>query len=105
MLKHMTVPRISSLIPRLRCSKYGEFAPIYQIRSLPIRLGMLLMAKTLPLLRGSITVSEALAEDEDVIQDLSYPENRLDFLALSTQLPPPDRASHRSAPQHITRGF
>lgn len=37
------------------------------------------MAKTLPLLTGSITLSEALAEDEDVIQDLSYPEKRLDF--------------------------
>ena len=37
------------------------------------------MAKSLPLLKGSITLSKALAEDEDVIQDLSYPEKRLDF--------------------------
>lgn len=32
------------------------------------------MAVTLPLLKGSITLSEALAKDEDIIQKLSYPE-------------------------------
>ena len=37
------------------------------------------MAKSLPLLRASITLSEALAEDEDVIQNPSYSEKRLDF--------------------------
>lgn len=37
------------------------------------------MATTLPLLRGSISLEDALAEDEDVIQQLSYPEKRLDF--------------------------
>ncbi|KAL2760844.1 hypothetical protein ACRALDRAFT_2131068 [Sodiomyces alcalophilus JCM 7366] len=37
------------------------------------------MATTLPLLKGSITLSEALAEDEDIIQKLSYPEKRLNF--------------------------
>lgn len=37
------------------------------------------MATTLPLLRGQITLSDALAEDRDIIQELSYPEKRIDF--------------------------
>lgn len=36
-------------------------------------------ALTLPLLRGSITLDEALEQEEDVILDLSYPECRMEF--------------------------
>lgn len=34
---------------------------------------------TLPLLRGRISLQDALTEDEDIIQRLSYPAKRLDF--------------------------
>ena len=37
------------------------------------------MPQTLPLLRRSITLQEALGEDEDILLELSYPEKRLDF--------------------------
>lgn len=37
------------------------------------------MAATLPLLRGRISLSDASAEDRDIIQELSYPEKRIDF--------------------------
>lgn len=36
-------------------------------------------SKSLPLLNGSITLSEALDEEVDIIEKLSYPEKRLDF--------------------------
>lgn len=39
------------------------------------------MPPTLPLLKGSITLSEALEEEDDILQKLSYPEKRLDFCA------------------------
>lgn len=37
------------------------------------------MEPTLPLLKGSISLQDALDEDEDVIQNLSYPEKRAVF--------------------------
>jgi hypothetical protein len=37
------------------------------------------MEKTLPLLKGAITLEDALGEDEDMIQKLSYPEQRAIF--------------------------
>lgn len=37
------------------------------------------MEATLPLLRGRISLSDALQEDKDILQELSYPEKRLDF--------------------------
>jgi hypothetical protein len=37
------------------------------------------MEMGLPLLKGTITLEDALTEDEDIIQQLSYPEKRLEF--------------------------
>ncbi|KAF2453057.1 hypothetical protein BDY21DRAFT_388290 [Lineolata rhizophorae] len=37
------------------------------------------MSRSLPLLKGSITLEDALTEDSDVLHELSYPEKRLDF--------------------------
>lgn len=37
------------------------------------------METTLPLLKGRITLQEALEEDEDIVQNLSYPEKRAVF--------------------------
>lgn len=37
------------------------------------------MERTLPLLKGRITLDEALEEDIDVLQELSYPEKRYQF--------------------------
>ncbi|OAA63531.1 Aminoglycoside phosphotransferase [Niveomyces insectorum RCEF 264] len=39
------------------------------------------MAVTLPLIRGRISLEEALEEDSHIIQELSYPEKRLDFFS------------------------
>lgn len=35
--------------------------------------------RTLPLLRGSMTLNAALEKEEDMLLELSYPEKRLDF--------------------------
>ncbi|KAI9799422.1 MAG: hypothetical protein M1825_004522 [Sarcosagium campestre] len=37
------------------------------------------MQKTLPLLRKTITLESALADDDNVLQEISYPERRVDF--------------------------
>jgi hypothetical protein len=37
------------------------------------------MSHSLPLLKGCITLEEALEEDDDVLHELSYPQKRLDF--------------------------
>ncbi|OBT87951.1 hypothetical protein VE02_04531 [Pseudogymnoascus sp. 03VT05] len=37
------------------------------------------MPDSLPLLKKSITLDEALKEDDNILQELSYPEKRLDF--------------------------
>lgn len=37
------------------------------------------MLRSLPLLKKAITLDEALSEDDDILQELSYPEKRLDF--------------------------
>lgn len=37
------------------------------------------MLKSLPLVNGTITLSEALENDDDILLELSYPEKRLDF--------------------------
>ncbi|KAJ0419620.1 hypothetical protein BJY00DRAFT_302025 [Aspergillus carlsbadensis] len=37
------------------------------------------MQRALPLLRGQITLSTALLDDDNVLQELSYPERRLEF--------------------------
>ena len=37
------------------------------------------MPRSLPLLRSTITLEEALGEDDDILHELSYPEKRLDF--------------------------
>ena len=37
------------------------------------------MTTCLPLLRGTISLQDALEEDEDILQQLSYPEKRLEF--------------------------
>lgn len=37
------------------------------------------METSLPLLKGSVTLQEALEEDKDIVRELSYPEKRLDF--------------------------
>lgn len=37
------------------------------------------MAASLPLLRGSITLSHALRNDDNILLELSYPEKRLQF--------------------------
>lgn len=37
------------------------------------------MPDSLPLLKKSITLNEALKEDANILQELSYPEKRLDF--------------------------
>lgn len=37
------------------------------------------METTLPLLQGTITLQEALEEDEEIVQNLSYPEKRAIF--------------------------
>lgn len=37
------------------------------------------MPTSLPLLKGNITLQEALGEDDDILHQLSYPEKRLDF--------------------------
>lgn len=37
------------------------------------------MEATLPLIRGSISLQDALLEDDDILQKLSYPEKRLQF--------------------------
>jgi hypothetical protein len=37
------------------------------------------MPHSLPLLKKTITLQEALGEDEDILRELSYPEKRLDF--------------------------
>ena len=34
---------------------------------------------SLPLLRGSITLDEALEQEEDMLLDVSYPDSRIDF--------------------------
>lgn len=34
---------------------------------------------TLPLLRGTKTVESALEEEEDILPELRYPEQRIDF--------------------------
>src|ERR1700749_3804 len=39
------------------------------------------MSAQLPLLRRRITLEEALDEDDDILQELTYPEKRLDFYA------------------------
>jgi len=36
-------------------------------------------ALTLPLLRGSITLGEALEQEEDMLLDVSYPDSRMEF--------------------------
>ncbi|KAK2837016.1 hypothetical protein FQN49_006491 [Arthroderma sp. PD_2] len=36
-------------------------------------------SKSLPLLRGTITLESALADDDDILLKLSYPEQRIDF--------------------------
>ncbi|KAG5790580.1 hypothetical protein H9Q69_010364 [Fusarium xylarioides] len=44
------------------------------------------MSDTLPLLKGKISLQDALGEDIDIVQELSYPEKRLQFwLHLFTQ--------------------
>lgn len=37
------------------------------------------MLRSLPLLKRTITLDEALREDDHILQGLSYPEKRLDF--------------------------
>ena len=37
------------------------------------------MAASLPLLRGSITLADALQKDDNILLELSYPEKRLNF--------------------------
>jgi len=37
------------------------------------------MSYSLPLLRRSITLKEALDDDDDILQELSYPDKRLEF--------------------------
>lgn len=37
------------------------------------------MLRSLPLLKKTITLDEALSEDDNILQELSYPEKRLDF--------------------------
>jgi len=37
------------------------------------------MLRSLPLLKKTITLDEALREDDNILQELSYPEKRLDF--------------------------
>ena len=37
------------------------------------------MSHSLPLLRRTITLSEALDEDDDILNELSYPDKRLEF--------------------------
>lgn len=39
----------------------------------------LFMLKSLPLIKGRITLSESLDNDDDILLELSYPEKRLDF--------------------------
>lgn len=36
-------------------------------------------ALTLPFLRGSITLDEALEQEEDMLLDVSYPDSRMEF--------------------------
>lgn len=42
----------------------------------PVHVSML---RSLPLLKRTITLDEALSEDNNILQELSYPEKRLDF--------------------------
>ncbi|RDL30741.1 Uncharacterized protein BP5553_10086 [Venustampulla echinocandica] len=37
------------------------------------------MSKSLPLLRGSISLKSALENDDNILQELSYPDQRIDF--------------------------
>lgn len=45
----------------------------------PAHLNTPVMSLPLPLLRGTITLSEALDEDDDILKELSYPDKRLNF--------------------------
>ena len=38
-------------------------------------------ALSIPLLRGSITLEEALQQEEDMLLDVSYPDSRIEFFA------------------------
>ena len=39
----------------------------------------------LPLLRGNTTLESALEQEEDVLLDLDYPEQRIDFFYIAVQ--------------------
>jgi hypothetical protein len=56
-------------------SAFGQFFPLIQVPPGSSCL-QASMEKRLPLLKGTITLEEALSEDEDVIQKLSYWEKR-----------------------------
>ena len=47
-----------------------------------LRPAMTRRGATLPLLRGNTTLESALEQEEDVLLDLDYPEQRIDFFML-----------------------